>query len=123
MIGTIIGCIIANILTMCIMAGVVYALYKKFKPQITETVDEVKTKIDNGVDKVKDIIEGAQTGLSSIEETVAKVTTEIKGVTDNLNAKFESVEGNIEAVVSALSEIKAKLDTIPTIPSATGENK
>ena len=47
MISTIIACIIANILTAAIVAGIAYYFYKKNETSIKETIKDVKEKINN----------------------------------------------------------------------------
>lgn len=69
MFTTIIACIIANILTMLIVALAVYLVYRKFKPTIQEKFNEIKDKIDNVSDTVKSVIATIET----IKETLDKL--------------------------------------------------
>lgn len=56
MITVIIGALIANILTILILAGLVYKIYKKNKPAIDLMITNIK-KILNDVDELKNKIQ------------------------------------------------------------------
>lgn len=56
MITIIIGALIANILTILILAGLVYKIYKKNKPAIDLMIENIKKTL-NDVDELKSKIQ------------------------------------------------------------------
>ena len=69
MISTIIACIIANILTAAIVAGVAYYFYKKNEASIKETINDIKGKIDN----VSSTVQTVTDAINSIKEKLDKL--------------------------------------------------
>lgn len=84
MLTVIIGCIIANLLTIVIIGASLYLVYRKNQD-----------KIDAAVDK--------------IEEKIANVKEEIASVKEDINAAKEA----INSVTSTIEDIKNALDKFP----------
>lgn len=69
MITTIIACIIANILTAAIVAGVAYYFYKKNEVKIKEEVNNIKEKID----EISGTISSVTDTMTTIKEKLDKL--------------------------------------------------
>ena len=69
MIGTIIACIIANILTAAIVVGIAYYFYKKNEATIKEVINDVREKINN----VSDTVETITDAMNTIKEKLDKL--------------------------------------------------
>ena len=69
MISTIIACIIANILTAAIVAGVAYYFYKKNETTVKNTINEIKDRIDN----ISGSVETTIGTINSIKEKLEKL--------------------------------------------------
>lgn len=69
MISTIIACIIANILTAAIVAGIAYYFYKKNEATIKEVINDVREKINN----VSGTVETITDAMNTIKEKLDKL--------------------------------------------------
>lgn len=69
MISTIIACIIANILTAAIVAGIAYYFYKKNEASIKEVINDVTEKINN----VSSTVQTVTDTINSIKERLDKL--------------------------------------------------
>jgi len=69
MITTIIACIIANILTAAIVAGVAYYFYKNNEVKIKEEVNNIKEKVAN----VSETITSVSDAINSLKEKLDKL--------------------------------------------------
>lgn len=69
MFQVIVGCVIANIVTILIIGGVLYYIYKKNETKIKELNDKIDTKVDEVKDKVNTVMET----IESIKETIGKL--------------------------------------------------
>lgn len=69
MINVIIGCLIANILTIAIIVGIGYYFYKKNEDKIKEVIETVKTEvgeITGMVDSVTETIDSIKSKLDKL---------------------------------------------------------
>lgn len=69
MISTIIACVIANILTAAIVAGIAYYFYKKNEATIKEVINDVREKINN----VSGTVETITDAMNTIKEKLDKL--------------------------------------------------
>lgn len=69
MISTIIACIIANILTAAIVAGIAYYFYKKNELTIKNTINKVKDRKNN----ISGTVETVTDTINSIKEKLKKL--------------------------------------------------
>ena len=69
MISTIIACVIANILTAAIVAGIAYYFYKKNELTIKNTINKVKDRKNN----ISGTIETVTDTINSIKEKLKKL--------------------------------------------------
>lgn len=69
MISTIIACVIANILTAAIVAGIAYFFYKKNELTIKNTINKVKDRKNN----ISDTVETVTDTINSIKEKLKKL--------------------------------------------------
>lgn len=70
MISTIIACIIANILTAAIVAGIAYYFYKKNELTIKNTINKVKDRKNN----ISGTVETVTDTINSIKEKLKKTS-------------------------------------------------
>lgn len=73
MLQIIFGCIIGNIITLAIIAAVVFYFYKKYKPAIIAKKDELEDKVTEITDAVEDISEKVEPIVSTIEKIAEKL--------------------------------------------------
>lgn len=73
MLQIIFGCIIGNIITLAIIAAVVFYFYKKYKPVIIAKKDELEDKVIEITDTVEDISEKVEPLVSTIEKIAEKL--------------------------------------------------
>lgn len=69
MISTIIACVIANILTAAIVAGIAYYFYKKNEASIKAVINDVREKINN----VSGTVETITNAMNTIKERLDKL--------------------------------------------------
>lgn len=73
MLQIIFGCIIGNIITLAIIAAVIFYFYKKYKPAIIAKKDELEDKVIEITDAVEDISEKVDPFVLAIEKIAEKL--------------------------------------------------
>lgn len=73
MLQIIFGCIIGNIITLAIIAAIVFYFYKKYEPVIIAKKDELEDKVTEITDAVEDISEKVEPIVSTIEKIAEKI--------------------------------------------------